>query len=127
MIVQDKTAILDHRVFDGLAVDDLAHYAEKFMQPNFYLVEIGKKVKSYVIFEVRGRGFVFHLVNFTRTKTRRATELFVEGFVKPFCTFRGLKYIEATAERRGMEKKLERLGFKKSSGNIYKMELGHVL
>jgi hypothetical protein len=127
MITSDKTDILDHRVFDGLAVDDPAHYAAKFMQPNFYLVKMGEKNPSYVIFEVQGNRFVFHLVNFTKCKTYRMTEDFMRGFVLPFCRFRGLKHIQASVERKGMARKLEKLGFKRAYSNIYKSEVAHVL
>ncbi|MCB1557226.1 MAG: hypothetical protein KDJ15_07945 [Alphaproteobacteria bacterium] len=128
MICQNKRAIEDHSVFEGLCVPDREHYAQLFMRPDFYLVEMeqgGKK--AHVVFQVRGRDFVFHLVNFTRFKTRTMTQDFIKNFVKPFCRFRGLDRIEASAERAGMARKLSRLGFKNVKDNIYRGEVAHVL
>ncbi len=118
MICQNKRAIRTHEVFDGLAVNDRNLLTRKFMQPNFYLVEIPMNGrKAFVVFEVLNKTFVFHLVNFTKFKTRDMTETFMREFVEPFCKFRGLEFIRATAEREGMARKLKKLGFSYQSGD----------
>ena len=122
-----KAAIKDHRVFNGLCCDDRASYADKFMQPDFYLFYRRLlNMESFVVFQVKNQGFIFHLVNFTEMKTKSMTELFINNQVIPYCKAQGLKFIQATAERKGMARKLERMGFVNIEGNTYRKELSYV-
>lgn len=128
MICQSKAAIKNQTVFDGLCVDDRAYYTELFLRDDFHLVEFEQHDrKAHVVFQIREKDFVFHLVNFTKFKTRTMTKDFMQNFVKPFCKFRGLKWIYATAERKGMARKLERMGFELIRDNIYRGEVKNVL
>lgn len=123
-----KTAIKNHSVFNGLCCDDRALYADKFMQPDYYL--FSKRLfnmYAHVVFQVKDRGFVFHLVNFTEWKTKTMTQDFINNLVIPYCKDKGLNFIQATAERKGMARKLEKLGFVNTEGNTYRKELAHVL
>lgn len=128
MLAQNKTDIQNHKAFEGLYVPDKEKYARAFMRDDYYLWQCKDKKgrKAYVVFQVEGKSFVFHLVNFTAFKTKDMTERFMRDFVKPFCRFRGLNKIWASAERRGMARKLERLGFEKVSDKTYVGEVNHV-
>lgn len=129
-IDKSKSAIKSHGVFHGLAVDDRPKYAQLFMQPQFKLVEFVHELGAHlgwIIFEEWKGCFVFHLVNFTRIKTNAMTERVMREFVKPYCEKNGLKFIQASAERRGMAIKLEKLGLKPFSGQVLRGEAAHVL
>lgn len=118
----EKKAIKDHSAFEGLAVDDLDKFEALFMRPEFHLLEMtdDKGVKAHIVFEEREGGFKFHLVNFTKMKTKTMTEDFINGRVIPYCLARGLLFIEASVERKGMGRKLKGLGFENVEKNIYR-------
>lgn len=120
-IDRTKAAIKNHTVFNGLAVDDRAKFADMFLRPEFHLIElIHEDTYAHVIFEIVGDTFKFHLVNFTAFKTQDMTEHFVKEIAPIICFAFDLKNMEATAERKGMERKLERLGFEHIEGKTYR-------
>lgn len=127
-IDHEKKAIQDKSVFTGLAVDDPDKFSELFMGPDYKLLTLNDgAAKAYVIFEEHKGGFIFHLVNFTALRTSHMTEDFIKGRVLPYCKVRSLTYIEAAVERRGMARKLEKLGFKYKGDHIYRKEVPRVL
>lgn len=117
-IDDSKQAIKDRTAFKGLCVPNPDAVAALFMQPQFKLLEFPQL--GQIVYEVFERGFVFHLVNFTRVKTHGITEAVIEGMVLPFCRQNGLEFIQARVERKGMARKLQRLGFQQFSGNVYR-------
>jgi len=127
MIDKTKAAIKDYSVFDGLCVQDTDYYAQKFLQDGFHLFEHDQSgVKGYVVFQVKGESFIFHLVNFTNFKTKSMTQDFINFFVKPYCEKNDIKTIYATAERLGMAIKLKKLGFNWAAGSLYRRDVKHV-
>tara|TARA_R110000744_G_scaffold232933_1_gene350972 strand:- start:84 stop:479 length:396 start_codon:yes stop_codon:yes gene_type:complete len=127
-IDHSKQAIKDHSVFNGLLCPDKGRYERLFMHPNFKLVTFANgEAIAHVVFEEYKGGFIFHLVNFTEIKTRAMTELFIKDHVEPYCKKHSLSFIQATAERIGMARKLKKLGFENVKDNIYKKGLAHVL
>lgn len=114
----NKQAIRDRTAFKGLCVPNPDAVAALFMQPQFHLVDFPQL--GQIVFEVYEKSFVFHLVNFTRVKSQGITEAVIDGMVMPFCRAEGLEFIQARVERRGMARKLQRLGFENFSGNVYR-------
>ena len=126
-----KKAIKNGNAFRGLCVPRKSYWRKEFLKPEYNLLavydETGKDRLGYVIYETRGEDFIFHLVNFTQRRTRNMTERFVRWFVKPLCEETGLSRILARAERKGMQRKLEKIGFRNAGGNLYEGRLEHVL
>lgn len=128
-IDRSKAAIKDHRVFEGLIVDDPAKFADLFMRPQFQLVcyKIEGREHGWIIYEIVNDSFVFHLVNFTQVSGHHdITDSVFEKVVLPVCVRNGLKYIQASVERAGMARKLKSKGFERYSGRVYRGEVSHV-
>tara|TARA_R110002124_G_scaffold14054_6_gene63242 strand:+ start:483 stop:899 length:417 start_codon:yes stop_codon:yes gene_type:complete len=118
VLKNNKKAIKTGGVFRGLCVDNRKFWRKEFLKDRYKLLAVydenSKELAGYVIYEEVEPFFRFHLVNFTQRQLRTAggiTERFMKGFVFPFCQERGLKKVICEVERRGMARKLERLGF----------------
>lgn len=124
-----KAAIKNLEVFEGLAIDDKEKFRDLFLNDPYKLIVFLDDgiVYGHIIYEIVQDTFVFHLVNFTRHATQNMTEIALSYVIAPFCYENGVKYIQATAERPGMAKKLEKLGFKQVEGRIFRGEAEHVL
>ena len=124
-----KAAIKDHRVFEGLVVDDPAKFAALFMQPQFKLACYGIDGNEcgWVIYEIVNSTFVFHLVNFTQVSGQQdITDMVFDQLVRPVCNHNALEYVQASVERAGMARKLKSKGFERYSGRVYRGEVSHV-
>jgi len=124
MIDPSKKAIKDGSVFKGLAVPDQAKYQKLFLNPQFKLWSADG---GHAIFEEHNGGYVFHLFNYTQCRTRSMTEYFIYDVAIPYCKERGLTFIQASAERAGMARKLVKMGFKNIGNNVYQGEVANVL
>lgn len=124
----EKDAIQSGEVFKGLSVDNPVKLIELFMQDDFKCIVFkadGENV-GYIVFQEWDGAFIFHLYNFTAIKTKRMTEETIFNLTIPYCQAKGLDRIIAKAERLGMAKKLEKMGFKNIGGNEYRGDIINV-
>lgn len=121
-IDHNRQPIRDLTVFEGLIVDDKAKFKELFLHPQFTLLrfEEGDK-EGFIIFEEWEGGFIFHLVNFTQMNTQTMTEEFIKNQAIPYCKKRNLNFIQASVERAGMGRKLQKIGFENIGNNVFRM------
>ncbi len=123
-LVYNKADIQNHRVFNGLDVNNITNVVSEFCRADHYLINIWAKSGhvGYVVFQIIKDKLYFKLINCKPLKNG-VTGSLLSDFIIPYCHKNNINAVIATVERPAMAIKLKKLGFKKLKSGVWEYVL----